>query len=318
MKLKALILSFSLPLLAQAQEPDCISIRTIFWNMQSGQADEPFLAAQMGEKGAVDIWGLSEVKNQSALDTFERGIESATGLQYTAAVSDMGSSDRLAILYRADRFDLVDDPAEDDDGFFEVEEVAVTSGLRPAFCAKLEGKTTGQQLVVAVNHFKCCGGDGNETKRVNQSRALNAFARAQTLPVIAGGDYNFFIDPDDPDDPTDAFSVLVDDGPFVWVRPEVFVETEDTGSVLDHVFVANGIEGWDGETVILRRGGNTPAPAGSLITDSAAATDHRPVQATFTVHCGDRADELIEEIQELKGLLAAKEAELQRLLAHRN
>lgn len=318
MKILTICLTLLCPLLSIAQNEECTSLRVIFWNMESGDSNDAFLGDQMAAKGTVDIWGLSEVRNQSALDTFESKIEAATGLQYRTGLSDLGGGDRLAILFREDRLNLIDDPAEDDDGFFEVDEVAASFGLRPAFCAKLEGATTGQQFIFAVNHFKCCAGTSEEEKRVNQSRALNAFTRAQTVPVIAGGDYNFFIDPDDPDEPTEAFEVLTEEGPFEWVRPEVFAETQPRGSVLDHVFVANKVEGWSAEAVILNRDGNAPVTAGSQISDNSQATDHRPIQATFTLHCGDHVDQLIEEIEELKGMLATKEAELQRLLAQRN
>jgi hypothetical protein len=103
----------------------------------------------MAQKGVIDIWGLSEVRNQSALDTFHEKIEQATVEEYVAKLSNSGSSDRLAILYRKSVFD----PKSD---FFEISRIKVSQGLRPGFAIRLARKKTGQEFMFMVNHLKCC------------------------------------------------------------------------------------------------------------------------------------------------------------------
>lgn len=299
-----LLLIFFLPSVCSAQ-----SGRFVFWNMQSNWADNnpesdpTFLAEQMADKGTVDFWGLSEVLDQATLETFESAIEDATAKEYNAFLSNEGGRDRLAIIYNTDKFTQVGEPFE----------ISTLVNQRPAFAIQLEGKTTGQRFYVLVVHFKCCGGSSNINKRVGQARALNTFANSVPLPVIAGGDFNTPYRVDGTLVPR-AFSELAVSGPYEWIEPEILVSTEDSHrNILDYVFVANKIDGWSAASRILRRSGNIVAQPGDPFSDDSQNTDHRPVEAVFSLSAGDRIDEIEEEIATLERVLERLRAELQRL-----
>ena len=288
----------------------CIQIKVISWNLQSGQSNDQHLANQMAQKGVIDLWGLSEVRSQSALDTFHQRIEQATGEEYAAKLSDSGDSDRLAILYRKSVF-------EPRSGFFEIERIKVSKGLRPGFAIRLAGKTTGQEFMFMVNHLKCCFSKASEfEKRRKQVRGMNSIADQNSdVPIIAVGDLNTrvsvktgkLIDP--------GIKALIEgDGSYEWIRPKVLAQTEDTkNNVIDYILVANRIEGWDAESVILSRSGNKPADPNKKLRDSFKDTDHRPVLGIFTMDCSNRIEELEEEVAGLKELLESKINELEIL-----
>jgi hypothetical protein len=291
-----------------------IQIKVISWNLQSDQSSDDFVAAQAAQKGVIDIWGLSEVRDQETLTTFENAIEEATGIEYTSKLSEAGSRDRLAILFNATVFNAIDVTPGDQslDPFFEIKEVQVTPGLRPGLAVLLEGRRTGQRFFLVANHFKCCGGQSNIATRVAQAEALNAFANSQSLPVMAIGDFNTPT-PVSGDVIPDALHTMTVEGPFQWVKPGVLVPTEDTGSVLDYLLVANPVEGWTGTATILRRAGNNAAQPGDPFVDTAESTDHRPVLGVFTLHSDSRIEELEEELALLDARRAEILAELERL-----
>ncbi len=85
---------------AQAEE-----YRAIFWNMHSGNSSASFLGRQMADKEDIDFWGLSEVQNQAAVDAFVAALKAEhTDAEFVSKISEEGGSDKLAIIYRSDRF----------------------------------------------------------------------------------------------------------------------------------------------------------------------------------------------------------------------
>jgi len=307
------IVAACLSVFAVAQD-DSISVRVITWNMQSDhkegkvESDPDFLAKQMGEKGLVDIWGLSEVLDEPTLRLFEATIEEATGEGYEAFLSKKGDRDRLAILYRTSKFELLKEP-------FDLKRVMVRNRfLRPAFIAKLREKESGQAFFFAVNHFKCC----NKTNvRVRQAEAFNSFLYEESLPVVAVGDYNIHTDVHNPDYTKKDLVALIGEegsGPWYWIKPENFVPTLDKGSkIVDYVFVANKVYGWDAKSYVLKRAGNERLTVDTPFIDNEKTTDHRPVEAIFTIQIDQRREEILSEINSLEAKLEELKQELEHI-----
>jgi hypothetical protein len=73
----------------------------VFWNLESGESQASAIAAQMADKGAVEFWGLTNVADQTFLDTLEQAVEAETGADYTAKLSEQGGADRPAVLFNS-------------------------------------------------------------------------------------------------------------------------------------------------------------------------------------------------------------------------
>jgi hypothetical protein len=253
-----------------------VSLRVAGWNMESHESDDAPLREQLAAKQGVDVWGLSEVRDADALAAFELGAEQGENADFEALLGTTGGGDKLAVIFDTTVVELV--------GLEELTELQEgISNHRAALVAHFRGRSTGQEFLFLVNHLA----RGDRALRRRQAAFLNDWAEAQTLPVIAVGDYNFdyHVAFGDGGERDPAFDAMVEDGAFIWVRPETLVKTQASDSfqtVLDFVFVANPIPAWTGESVILARAGDEPAPPGDF-DDSDQATDHRPVDATFSM-----------------------------------
>ena len=162
-----------------------------------------------------------------------------------------------------------------------------------------------------VNHLA----RGNAAARLEQARKLNAWARGQTLPVVAVGDYNFdyHVSFGDQGERDDGFDELIRDGAFVWVKPGRLVKTQADDafmSVLDFVFVANPPPAWTGVSTILEREGDGAAVQVDF-DDDAQKTDHRPLDAVFAFKPDGDPDDRIDEDDDT--LLANREEIVRRL-----
>jgi hypothetical protein len=288
--------------------------RGIFWNLHSGNSSSTLLASQMVAKGDIDFWGLSEVEGASDVAIFEAALEAANpGVDYIAKISEEGGSDSLAIIYRSDRLTSVPyagDATIDDlgDNFFEVDSINVGGTIRPALGIVLEG-TSGQRVVVLVNHWKCCGGSSNEQRRLRQAVQMNAFAiDTPGIPIVSGGDFNIPLNRDGRTKP--AFLELTE----LWEikEPQAGVGTFRSGSVLDAVFTTNKIAGWEATATILARDGDSVATTATF-SDNSSTTDHRPLLLLVESDETEHLDSLREAIADLRAALARLEAELARL-----
>ena len=309
--LLALLVIWANPIWAQAPE----EFRAIFWNMHSGNSSASFLGDQMADKENIDFWGLSEVQNQAAVDAFVAALEAEhPDAEFVSKISEEGRSDRLAIIYRSDRLTAVpysgNATVDDiDDFFFEVDNINVGGTLRPALGIQLRAPS-GQMVVALVNHWKCCGGSSNRERRKKQAIQMNSFAvQTPGIPIISGGDFNIPLNGRGQMD--DAFITLMQ----MWEyrEPEQQdVGTFRSGSVLDAVFVANRVQGWESSTSILRREGHAPAETRTFSDDS-QTTDHRPLMLVVESDTSERLEELRDIIADLEVLLARLKAEVERL-----
>ena len=263
-----------------------INFRTIFWNMQSGNADVSVLEGQIEEKASVSVWGFSEVSSNADLSRFEAAAERGGTGDYEAILGLTGCSDKLGIVFNTDAVELIEAS--------ELTDLALgTSCLRAPLVAHFKGKETGLEFFYVVNHLA----RGNAAARLEQAEGLSDWLETHSVPTILGGDLNadFHIQLGDNGQRDAAFDALVDDGPYVWVRPETLVKTEDSDSfqtVLDFVLVGNIPMGWMAESTILNRDGDTPATVVDF-DDDASQTDHRPVDAVFQLT--DAPDPCVQE-----------------------
>ena len=213
-----------------------------------------------------------------------------------------GGGDRLLIVYDADRFELVQQ--------FELHDINPQGRVRAPLVAHLKIATSGQEFLFMVNHlFRT-----NNAARHEQARLLNAWAREQTLPVIAVGDYNYDWDVAQGETRHDqGFDEMTRDAVFVWVRPPMLITTQCSrqfNSVLDFIFTAHGAKAWQGTSEILER-------QPEYCPDTRATSDHRPVLATFTLsgsspQTGSRA-EILERIGRIESELRALKTLIEQL-----
>ena len=289
--------------------------RAIFWNMHSGNSSASFLGGQMADKEDIDFWGLSEVRNQAAVDAFVAALEAEhPDAEFVSKISEDGRSDRLAIIYRSDRLTpvsysgsaVVDDIG---DNFFEVDNINVGGTIRPALGIQLKS-ASGQMVVALVNHWKCCGGSKNRERRKKQAIQMNSFAvQTPGMPIVSGGDFNISLNGRGRTD--DAFMTLMQ----MWEYKEPQqqdIGTFRSGSVLDAVFVANRVQGWESSTSILRRKDNKVATTRTF-SDNNQTTDHRPLLLVINSEASDRLEELREIIADLEVTLQRLKAEVERL-----
>lgn len=279
-------------------------ITVISWNVESGGADPGVVAGQMGAMDGVDLWGLCEVHGQAWADQFEVGAETGEPGDFTSILGTTGQSDRLLILYDNQQFTLVNR--------FEIgwtNQHWYTPNMRPrsALVATLRHNGTNQEFFFMVNHLY--RGSGVDPRRLDQAAMLAQWARQQTIPVIAVGDYNFDWDLD-PSDCAENYNkglgAMTICG-FDWLKPAHMVKTHDSyyNSVLDFIFLANYAGVISGTSEIVVRPNDFP--------DDSTTPDHRPVKAVLNIgpptgqsllrqQMLQRIAELEQELAELKAL----------------
>ncbi len=150
--------------------------------------------------------------------------------------------------------------------------------VRAPLVARFRIQGTAHEFLFMMNHLY----RSRDHFRHRQVQLINQWARHETTPIIAVGDYNFDWEVGNGDAGLDrnrdeGFDLLTADGVFSWVRPGQLVETEDSNfdSVLDFVFVSGNTWTWEAESRIIVRPGDFP--------DNNQTSDHRPVRADFTI-----------------------------------
>lgn len=246
------------------------TITVIGYNTESGGADPDAVAEVIEEIDGCDIWGFSEVNDTSWRDIFEEAVQVDEAADFQAVLGTTGGTDRLLVVFDADRFERLD--------HFELHRINPLERVRAPLVVHFRIRTTGQEFLFMVNHLY----RGRAHFRHLQARLLNQWARQQALPIIAVGDYNFDWEvgdgSGDEDHPHDlGFDLLTEDGVFTWVRPEDLFPTQDSThqSVLDFVFTAGDTWRWKAESDIIVRAGDFP--------DDGQTSDHRPIRAVIEI-----------------------------------
>lgn len=241
-------------------------ITVVGWNTEFNDADLVTISGRMADFEEVDLWGLSEVSEESDQAPLEQAAETGEGVDYQSVLGTTGGEDRLLAIFNSARFTLVE--------WWEEHAINTTGTARAPLVLHLRDTFSGKEFLFMVNHLY----RSRDEERHKQAALLNRWAAQQTLGVIAIGDYNF--DWSVTGESYDlGYELLTDEGHFTWVQPQTLVTTQCSGwpcqynSVLDFVFVAGTAQAWRAEATIIVTPNDFP--------DSAATSDHRPVLARF-------------------------------------
>lgn len=235
------------------------------WNVESDGSDPRVIAKQLAEIGHYDIYALTEVLPES----FEL-FRSAAGENYDSIDSETGRSDRMQIIYDRTRFDLLRK--------LELHDINYKRRYRSPLVAHLRDNKSGTEFLVMVNHLA----RGKAEVRAKQAEQLVQWARNQTLPIIALGDYNYdFVFADRQGN--EGFRQMMRDNIWSWVEPDELIDTnwfdnpespdgkdDYPGSLLDFAFVAGPAKAWKTKCQIITRPNDFP--------DDSTTSDHRPYQ----------------------------------------
>ena len=209
-----------------------------------------------------DIYALSEVDPKN-FTLYKKSM----GSNFYANLSSTGGVDRLLFLINRDRFKTID-----------IEELHTLNDAnhRSPLVVELFDQTAGKHFKITVSHFA----RGDARLREEQANGLREWARAQTVPTIAVGDFNLdydFIKHEG----NAAFAAIMRDGVFKWIKPEEWIDTNWSSakgvnvdrypdSMLDFAFVAGPAKEWDCECRVIVMPGDFP--------DNEESSDHRPVE----------------------------------------
>ncbi len=303
--------------------------RLIAWNVEGQTAIDSSsgergnietVVRQMEDKRGVDIWALSEARE----DFFDRyraaAAEGETGSFRLIPGTTANRAQRLAIIFDEDQFEIIGGLQELDDDPFDVQ--LDRSGLRaPLFIKLREKRPSGQTFILMVNHLVRGSGHEGDENNEEQARLLNEWARTQTVPIICVGDFNFDVPIPNPDAELSSsdrgIDELTDGDVFTWIRPTTLVKTQASNrfnTVLDFVFVGNRDRApgaWSGVSRILARDGDTLATRNGF-ADTRETVDHRPVDAVFQLVDGpvqpepdlqQRLERLEQRMERMEGLI---------------
>jgi hypothetical protein len=249
---------------------------------------------------------LSEVGNDASLQSFEVAAEDGESADFRRILSATGCGDRLGIVYNATRLQLI--------GSQELHRVTYNADQptpgrcqRSPLVAEFQDTRSNRRFLFMVNHLA----RGDNDLRRDQGQRLNEWVRAQTLPVIATGDYNFDWSVTNGDQNHDVgYDRMTADNHWTWVRPATLIRSQcnpNFDSVLDFVFVNTTAQPLALASVILQEAND----CGNV----AANPDHRPLRAEFEfgavsptptptrAELLQRIEALERQIIELKGLI---------------
>lgn len=234
------------------------SLSIVAWNVESDGNDPKLIAKQLADF-RDDIVCLSEVHPDSIAGY------AAVFPGYVHVSSLSGREDRLMIM-ASPRFEILDRTEHDD----------INDGRhRSPLSLRLKDKQSGESFVVMTVHLA----RGNADFRTEQAAKLVEWAREETIPIIAIGDFNMDYE-FETDQGNEAFAMILRDGVFTWLKPDPLVDTNWFGdedgndvypdSMLDFAFVANGATEWDAECDVVIREGDFP--------DDERKSDHRAIR----------------------------------------
>ncbi len=244
-------------------------LTVVGFNVESGDANPDFIAkTYIQPLKTGEIWGFSEVQNQSWLETFEQAVEKGIHADVKSILGTTGRQDKLAIVYNSDRLEKINQ--------FELGSINVGGNVRAPLVAHFRLKSNQQEFLFMVNHLY----RSRKDLRHEQARLLNRWAKKQTLPIIAVGDYNFDWDVEKGEKKHDkGYDLLTEKEVFRWVKPEMILKTHCStkyNSVLDFIFVSGAAKNWNASAKILY-------PEASYCPDTDQKSDHRPVLSSFDI-----------------------------------
>ncbi|MGK7945685.1 MAG: endonuclease/exonuclease/phosphatase family protein [Microcystaceae cyanobacterium] len=284
---------------AMAQTTNSLAVAT--YNVESPFPNDSLevtlpevVARNISRLAGPDIWGLSEVPDREAAAIYsDAATFPSSEFDFILGTTGRGSNDLLAILYNTNRLELVEAAQE-----LETE----VGGSRAPLVAHFRTREDGTEFLAVTNHFN----RGNRNLRNQQARRLRRWIEAQSLPVVAMGDFNMDFSVDTTisrpsrcrgslEEGNEAFDIFTSSPVINWIEPTCLANrtcpAEGTGcflpcfnSILDFIFVGgSSASNWTGTSEIAFGNVNNfceNAPLGD--------SDHRPVIATLTFPQGDQ------------------------------
>ncbi|WP_146522124.1 exonuclease/endonuclease/phosphatase family protein [Stieleria varia] len=246
------------------------TIRILAWNVESGGADAEVIFSQMRQMGTYDVWALSEVSPR-ALGTYADALVAS----FQSEESTPGRADRLRFLFNRERFELIGVEELNQEGRFRLNDGNHRSPLVIQLLER-ETKTTFQ---ITVNHLA----RRRAELREEQASGLREWARRQTIPSIANGDFNFDYS-FETQSGNDAFTAMVRDGVWLWVKPQESIDTNWSDSnndgidnypdsMLGFAFAAGPARDWSPMCRVIQRDGDFP--------HNEATSDYSPTELTL-------------------------------------
>ncbi len=241
------------------------SLKFLSWNVESEGSDPATIAKELTELGKYDLIALTEVLPHAATDFCV-----ACGEDFNYLMSETGRNDRMMLIYNRKALQFVRQ--------FEIHDINYKSRYRSPLVGHFKDVLTGKELLVMVNHLA----RGSEKTRQIQAEKLVKWARDQSMPIVALGDYNFdFVF--ETRKGNEAFRLFMKDHVFDWVEPIELIDTnwydnpqepdgkdDYPGSMLDFAFVAGPAKDWTTSCKIIVRDGDFP--------DDEMTSDHRPFE----------------------------------------
>lgn len=242
--------------------------KILAWNVESDGADPAVIAKQLKELDGYQLYALSEV-NKRNFDAFRQSL----GPAFKSINGTHKENDHLQMIYNAEQLELIRWSEMEEHGGVKFNRE--NRSLRCPLLARFRDKKTDEQFQVVANHLA----RGNAKFRTQQAIGLREWARLQTIPTIAIGDFNF-----DYEFKTmrgnEAFAQFTRDNVWKWIEPEKLIDTnwydregdgEDDypGSMLDFAFVAGPAKGQSWKCEVIVREGDFP--------DDKKTSDHRPI-----------------------------------------
>jgi hypothetical protein len=257
--------------------------RAVAFNIERGFKSsakmEGVVAIIRNDIGYAGLWAFSEVSKGD-----EPALAEALGHGFEVVLGSKGT-DHLAVGYDAFSFELV-----------ETVEIPLTNDgryRRNPLALRLIDKRDGDEFWFVSVHLLRGQGDDPDDRRVEASD-LNRWVQAQSLPVIAMGDFNIDFNLGESSDDADRAVYLVDQNRFAggvskaadaivdgdalfWVVPERLIRTYCPGfhSILDFAFVSD-FPGRD-------QAASTIVPTFCSDRDDVYWPDHRPVDLVFDI-----------------------------------
>jgi len=241
-------------------------INILAWNVESDGNDPTVIAEQLKGMKGYHIFALSEVRGRASADKYIAAVKQIWG-KAKGLLSKTGREDALLFIFDPSVFELVK--------VEELNDLNPQMKYRSPHAMTLKHNNTQQVFIVMNNHLA----RGNEDNRNLQAIGLREWARRQTLPIVAVGDYNFdYVFQTKKGNR--EFTEFMRDGIWQWVKPESLVDSnwydgnddgvdDYAGSILDFAFVAQSAKDWSATCRVHQWPGDFP--------DDKFTSDHRPL-----------------------------------------
>ena len=264
------------PVANQQVATQTFAVELLSWNLESEGSDPTVIGQELADMKRYDVYAFSEVLPEAS-----KILEASLGTNYISVISDSGYSDRLAILYDQTKFEEIK--------HFEIQEINFQRRYRAPLVVHLKHKVAGVEFLVMNNHLA----RGKATVRQEQATQLVQWARTQLMPVVALGDYNFdYVFETKKGNP--AFSNMLKDNVWQWVKPEQWIDTnwydnpkdpdgkdDYPGSMLDFAFASGPAKAWEKRCRVIVRDGDFP--------DDERTSDHRPFELIIAGTAEDKS-----------------------------